>query len=1680
MASNTRSIVEKITDLEDHIKVFDENVEKLEDFVDHGSAVDHNGKKTYSSDFKFGELNILDFESVVTTNTKTNTKKKKEHPLLYLKSTKPFTFDDADSLAAEDKFCIIYAIAQNYLVDSYSRLLDDEDFECSNISLDEFVKDNFKGKKKNDYLDRLEKCKHDVEALRVTLKSMIKLMDEVFPGKFHRTGSSAFKWHEKMHVDGYKGERAAPKFSFNKKSGKNWVNIDHLFAVGLSFFKKPKLQKPKTLMLQSKSNSNPKKRGLSVEEDEDAGDEHDGDVVEKGDPHSRPLDAEDELEGEVVEKPKFTHLDVDSHVAEEEFEGVLVENRSRNSPQEEESTANPAELNAAIDTLTTFLGGSHIDGVIIDGETSNSSSVVISSPAENTPLRVRKLLFGLLQEYHGLKQKEFQVSIELMLRYVTYQQHFSKFFIMCESFPVAFAETLMIQENAEDAAYRNRLIKSSEVYLTKLASNLMTFFKQYIKLEGTRTSSDLVKEIFPTISESQTKNYCEVLDEPNVRAMIHKVTREDQMFVALCGHADFKTSRHYIFDNLVNKFCTAGIDQLREDDSKEYIISIMRNIEMHKDKVPEKKIKTIMRILEKYVDPANPFEYRGEEIHIRQLRSEKDSSILGRDYSGMDSSSNTGKTLTSKSTAIRNPSSLLNEGSEFPVAVAVAYPVLGQSSSPAKRIRRDAIEDVAPDNSQSRRTRATSSSSSSSSSSINHKGTYDEDMEQDVTVTVNSSISTFCASSSSDPLPQPHSSPNTKIVASYTPQRPTATPSPSTPKPSKANSSFMSTTTQETPFTAQTMKSHQALPSDPSTNFFEDYKFLLTLLSNDATNLDRIDQRDSVKRCVRYVLNSVVNVCADWQIDLDEDILKDESAETTVLTPETISFWINLWTNYQLSKDDASAAADPLLDGNGGATSAENGMEGEETEQEQNVFSAAASDSAAANASAAADPQLDGNGGTSPDKDMDEMEQEDASAAASDSAAANASAAAGPLLDGNGGATSAENGMDEMELEDASAAASDSATAADSVAAGGIVSSSARNVYNADTVAEISRVHHVADIVVRESIGVDLKKVLTIQYIQLANESKVDVHQLEASVLSVYLHAIRIHTCTRHYFLTRVSYQQLQFNAYVQHKTFLLIFENGKTSFELESVRNACGFTAYSGDRTVTKLVNHMFPEVPLILIGEISLPRKDPKNPIDSYIAIQEIVNECFVTEMGKHKDPSVLIIDFRPFDTRKAMSTVSDFPNRMVLTHQTSRSVVEYIYQTVGAVYKLIQAGHDKYAFRIISRGRGCGDFFLQEFFYDGSLSNFKEYAPLCYTSDGWDKYGARIIICDGKPISLFPSELVKPSVKGKRQEKYFLQGVVMCLNAGQEHARGHKSFPLSLCRNDPVSTCFGQTLSAREMRILENTSWLTDEIINAAMLRFMQALNFDNTNETGPVIISPFFFVPLQESLYKDPTATTRMAKETTMIVDVTEFREKYLESKFLWKHQNLFSREDWFFSIINYPNNSHWIFLAIHSGSKVVFVNDPLSVAGNVTSVLRVVEAYINLEAADFCNVNHRGDPLALAQRVWGSSWTVLPNKAPQQHDVNNCGVLCLIAFFRSMMMTIQPSPLGPSGPPVPRVPPEPAETFAAKWILCVTMPAIKQFRLKVKAMLLENGGDTAACNYFKNELLNYIRNNELLY
>ena len=301
-------------------------------------------------------------------------------------------------------------------------------------------------------------------------------------------------------------------------------------------------------------------------------------------------------------------------------------------------------------------------------------------------------------------------------------------------------------------------------------------------------------------------------------------------------------------------------------------------------------------------------------------------------------------------------------------------------------------------------------------------------------------------------------------------------------------------------------------------------------------------------------------------------------------------------------------------------------------------------------------------------------------------------------------------------------------------------------------------------------------------------------------------------------------------------------------------------------------------------------------------------------------------------------------------------------------------------------------------------------------------------------------------------------------MSLNEGQTTGYFGRNYPnpgptfqLSLGVVDPVYSCCGQMLRAREMRILESTDWLTDEIIYAAMLKFMQTTNYDEGSDGSPVIIPPTVFGPMVGSLVKDEDATRNRKTSKRVVDDI--FAIAYWQCKEYWEYKNLFSRKSWFFAIVNYPDNSHWMFLAMHSGHKLYFVNDPLHDTGNAQSMVRVVNAYIDFEADSYCaDFKDSADVLKTLQHT---TWTYLPSKCQQQNDKSNCGVLSLIAFFRSMNIVMA-------------VPTVSAADLAAKWTCNVTVSAQSHYRSKLKAMLVENGEDSLeACIYFSQTLPQYI-------
>ena len=89
---------------------------------------------------------------------------------------------------------------------------------------------------------------------------------------------------------------------------------------------------------------------------------------------------------------------------------------------------------------------------------------------------------------------------------------------------------------------------------------------------------------------------------------------------------------------------------------------------------------------------------------------------------------------------------------------------------------------------------------------------------------------------------------------------------------------------------------------------------------------------------------------------------------------------------------------------------------------------------------------------------------------------------------------------------------------------------------------------------------------------------------------------------------------------------------------------------------------------------------------------------------------DMSVVFIDFTAVDKKNNTATNIGFPTRVVFQHNS----VHFVYQTIGAVYKRIEDGLDKYAIRIVSRGRCRGEYFYLDYFADYDSLDFNKHLP------------------------------------------------------------------------------------------------------------------------------------------------------------------------------------------------------------------------------------------------------------------------------------------------------------------------------------------------------------------------------
>jgi hypothetical protein len=253
--------------------------------------------------------------------------------------------------------------------------------------------------------------------------------------------------------------------------------------------------------------------------------------------------------------------------------------------------------------------------------------------------------------------------------------------------------------------------------------------------------------------------------------------------------------------------------------------------------------------------------------------------------------------------------------------------------------------------------------------------------------------------------------------------------------------------------------------------------------------------------------------------------------------------------------------------------------------------------------------------------------------------------------------------------------------------------------------------------------------------------------------------------------------------------------------------------------------------------------------------------------------------------------------------------------------------------------------------------------------------------------------------PRAKKTDSWTYVIEGVILSLNEGQKEGLTIVDPKLqnSLSLLEPVFSCSAYVLHAREIRILSfNEEWLSDEIMTPACKTFLE-----NGQELGIfpkdnlVVISPpsVLWEAVLKHLKADPDGRKDKKKPTLCKMDYTvkELQDSYAHSKDLWEYKNIYSLPDtWFLSIINYPDNIHWMLVGMHVNKRIYFIYDPLTDKGQRLSVARAVRVYIDLELASF-EQPHNFQP--------DSQWLTIYCRGPIQQDHINCGVLVLIAFFR---------------------------------------------------------------------------------
>jgi hypothetical protein len=239
-----------------------------------------------------------------------------------------------------------------------------------------------------------------------------------------------------------------------------------------------------------------------------------------------------------------------------------------------------------------------------------------------------------------------------------------------------------------------------------------------------------------------------------------------------------------------------------------------------------------------------------------------------------------------------------------------------------------------------------------------------------------------------------------------------------------------------------------------------------------------------------------------------------------------------------------------------------------------------------------------------------------------------------------------------------------------------------------------------------------------------------------------------------------------------------------------------------------------------------------------------------------------------------------------------------------------------------------------------------------------------------------------------------------IVVCQEEGMSAFNDQLALVLinALSRLDPIGNYGGQFIYHRELYTLcggKGTEWLSDEITQCCAQRFLESA-FITSNKHVVNSIHPAVFLLFLDQLYEvPPEGGLRKSSTKHYRLDESAVPKAYEHAMELWPYSNIFEfPNEWFFSVVNYPNNQHWLHIGILARERSFFVYDPMYVASHTDTVGLVVKAYLTCEFNRHNSVNS-------IDTTEIPTWKQVAMPGQKQPDSHNCGVLSLISFFRAV-------------------------------------------------------------------------------